>query len=147
MSVLITPGIASPGTLTVPPIGAAAITARSASGETAVPLSPVSEPPLLDQAADLANRGRFDDALAACERHLRVKGFSPPAYYLMGMICQAAGNRAAPKTAFTKQCTLIPCMTKHSWHWRVWLSVVVTMMWPRASVVAPSDPWPCRGSE
>ena len=36
-----------------------------------------SEPSLLDQAAELANQGRFDDAIAACEQHIRLKSFSP----------------------------------------------------------------------
>ena len=64
--------------------------------------------PLLDQAAELANQGRFDEAIAACERHLRLKGFSPPAYYLMGMICQAAGNRARAEECFHKTVYLDP---------------------------------------
>ena len=56
----------------------------------------------------LANQGRFDDAVAACEHHLRFKGFSPAAYYLMGMICQAAGNRTRAEECFHKTVYLDP---------------------------------------
>ena len=55
---------------------------------------------LLDQAAELANLGRFDEAIAACERHLQQKSPSAPAYYLMGMIHQAAGDRDAGRGVF-----------------------------------------------
>ena len=109
MSVLITPGTASAVALNIPPLGAPTLAARTDQmGEAAIPLSPVDEPPLLDQAAELANRGQFDDAVAVCERHLRVKGFSPPAYYLMGMICQAAGNRPRAEDCFNKTVYLDP---------------------------------------
>ncbi len=63
---------------------------------------------LLDQAAVLANQGHFDDAVAACERHLRTKGVSSPAYFLLGMICQAAGNRQRAEDAFHKTLYLDP---------------------------------------
>jgi chemotaxis protein methyltransferase WspC len=109
MSGLIAPASASSGTLFVPPPGATGVTARTdQSAEAALLSSSVDEPPLLDQAAELANRGRFDDAVAACERHLRLKGFSPPAYYLMGMICQAAGNRLRAEDCFHKTVYLDP---------------------------------------
>ena len=78
------------------------------SQQNPISSSPVNEPPLLDQAAELANQGRFNDAVAACERHLRLKGFSPPAYYLMGMIFQAAGNRPRAEECFHKAVYLDP---------------------------------------
>ena len=49
-----------------------------------------------------------NDAVAACEHHLRVEGFSPPAYYLMGMIYQAAGNRVRAEDCFHKTVYLDP---------------------------------------
>lgn len=64
--------------------------------------------PVLDHAAELANQGRFDDAIAVCERHLRIKGYSPPAFYLLGMICQAAGNRQRAEDCFQKTLYLDP---------------------------------------
>jgi chemotaxis protein methyltransferase WspC len=109
MSGSIAPGSASSGALILPPLAAIGITTRTdRSGEAAMPASPVNEPSLLDQAAELANRGRFDAAVAACERHILLKGFSPPAYYLMGMICQAAGNRLRAEDCFHKTVYLDP---------------------------------------
>ena len=66
------------------------------------------EPPLLDRAAELANRGRFAEAIATCEQHLRSQGLSSSAYYLMGMICQAAGNRRRAEDSFHKAVYLDP---------------------------------------
>jgi chemotaxis protein methyltransferase WspC len=109
ISNLIMRDIASSDALIGPLPGATGITTRAdQSAEAATLSSPVNEPPLLDQAAELANRGRFDDAIAACERHLRLKAFSPPAYYLMGMICQAAGNRMRAEDCFHKAVYLDP---------------------------------------
>jgi len=68
-----------------------------------------AEPPvLLDDAADLANQGRFDEAVAVCEQHLRQKGLSAQAYCLMGMICQAAGDRRRAEECFQKTVYLDP---------------------------------------
>ncbi len=106
---LIAPEGGSSGPLIVPTLNATGITTRTdQSSEAAIPSSWVNAPPLLDQAAELANRGRFDDAVTACERHLQLKGFSPPAYYLMGMICQAAGNRLRAEDCFHKTVYLDP---------------------------------------
>jgi chemotaxis protein methyltransferase WspC len=68
----------------------------------------INEPPLLDHAAELANRGRFDEAVATCEQHLQSQGLSSPAYYLMGMICQAAGDRRRAEDCFHKTVYLDP---------------------------------------
>ena len=65
-------------------------------------------PSLLDEAAELANRGRHAEAIAACERHIRLKGPGPSAYYLMGMICQAAGDRRRAEECFHKTVYLDP---------------------------------------
>ena len=73
-----------------------------------VPAEQIAEPPLLDQAALLANQGHFDAAAAACERHLRIKGVSSLAYYLLGMICQAAGDRQRAEDCFHKTLYLDP---------------------------------------
>ncbi len=63
---------------------------------------------LLDRAAELANIGRFDEAIAACERHLQQKGPSASAYYLLGMIRQAAGDRPRAEDCFKKAVYLDP---------------------------------------
>jgi chemotaxis protein methyltransferase WspC len=67
-----------------------------------------TEPSLLDQAAELANHGRFDAAIATCERHLRLKGYSSAVYYLMGMIYQAASDRERAEPCFHKAVYLDP---------------------------------------
>jgi chemotaxis protein methyltransferase WspC len=68
----------------------------------------INEPPLLDHAAELANRGRFDEAVAICEQYLAFQGLSSPAYFLMGMICQAAGNIRRAEDCFQKTVYLDP---------------------------------------
>jgi chemotaxis protein methyltransferase WspC len=72
--------------------------------------SPRSAEPslLLDRAAELANRGRFTEAIAECERQLRQHGLAAPPYYLMGMICQAAGDRRRAEDCFQKTVYLDP---------------------------------------
>jgi chemotaxis protein methyltransferase WspC len=84
--------------------------ARPQSEPPPIPAAgPASPPPtLLEQAAELANRGRYDEAVAACERHLRNKGPGPAAYYLMGMIRQAAGDRRKAEECFHKTIYLDP---------------------------------------
>jgi chemotaxis protein methyltransferase WspC len=75
--------------------------------ESLVPLKP--EPlSLLSQASELANQRRFIEAIALCERCLRDKGLSAPTYCLMGMICQAAGDRGRAEECFRKAVYLDP---------------------------------------
>jgi chemotaxis protein methyltransferase WspC len=63
---------------------------------------------LLDRAAKLANQGRFAEAIAECERYLLQQGLAAPPYYLMGMICQAAGDRRRAEDCFQKTLYLDP---------------------------------------
>ena len=103
------PAVASCHSPVVLPLATTAIANESdAPGETTIPSSLANEQSLLDQAAELANKGRFAEAIAACERHIRFKGFSPAAYYLMGMIYQAAGNRQRAEECFHKTVYLDP---------------------------------------
>jgi chemotaxis protein methyltransferase WspC len=103
------PGTAPPYALTIAASAATEISTRTKEpGEAAIHSPPVNEQPLLDQGAELANQGRFDEAIAACERHLRLKRFSPAAYYLMGMIFQAAGKRPRAEECFHKAVYLDP---------------------------------------
>jgi chemotaxis protein methyltransferase WspC len=68
-----------------------------------------AEPPaLLDHALALANQGRFDEAIAVCQRYLQQQGLSAQAYCLMGMICQAAGDRVRAEVCFQKTVYLDP---------------------------------------
>jgi chemotaxis protein methyltransferase WspC len=81
-----------------------------ASGETdqGISSSGESDSSLLAKAAELANRGHFDSAIAECERHLRRTGLSASAYFLMGMIHQAAGNGGRAEECFHKVIYLEP---------------------------------------
>jgi chemotaxis protein methyltransferase WspC len=63
---------------------------------------------LLDRATDFANRGHFEQALAVCEQHLRQKGPTAPTYFLMGMVCQAAGNERRAEDCLQKALYLDP---------------------------------------
>jgi chemotaxis protein methyltransferase WspC len=105
------PGYAAPIPVAVLPDSPALIAASTRADRVVHPTASCSggdEPPLLDQAALLANQGRFDEAVVACECHLRIKGMSSPAYYLMGMIYQAAGNRTRAEDCFHKTVYLDP---------------------------------------
>lgn len=87
----------------------AAEAATTEAGPDAGPPRPASVlPSLLDQAAELANRGRHTEAIAACEQHLRQKGPGASAYYLMGMICQSTGDRRRAEECFHKTIYLDP---------------------------------------
>ena len=66
------------------------------------------QPSLLDQAAELANRGHFEQALVVCEQDLRQKGATAPAYFLMGMICQVAGHERRAEECLQKAVYLDP---------------------------------------
>ncbi len=63
---------------------------------------------MLNQASELANKGRFSEAMSACEQHLKEIGLSAPAYALMGMICQASGDRGRAEECFRKAVYLDP---------------------------------------
>lgn len=57
---------------------------------------------LLDQAADRADQGRYDEAVGLCEQAIRASGPSARAYFLLGMVRQAAGDRSAAEASFQK---------------------------------------------
>jgi chemotaxis protein methyltransferase WspC len=79
----------------------------SIAPEKLVPTEP--QPSLLmGEASELANRGRFIEAIGLCERFLRDNGLSAPAYFLMGMISQAAGERDRAEECFRKTVYLDP---------------------------------------
>ena len=81
--------------------------AGSTYADRSVPIAAGSRAPL-DLAATLANQGRFDDAIAVCEEHLRQQGLSAEAYCLLGMICQAVGDRRRAEDCFQKTVYLDP---------------------------------------
>lgn len=67
--------------------------ARTPSAAASEPPAP---PPVLDavlhEAGMLANAGRFGEALALCEEHLKRLGPEPALFFLMGMLHQSAGD-------------------------------------------------------
>jgi chemotaxis protein methyltransferase WspC len=56
----------------------------------------------LAQAALLADQGRYDEAAAVCEQAIREAGPSAQAFFLLGVIHQAAGDREQAEAAFHK---------------------------------------------
>ena len=76
--------------------------------EPAAPSPPSPPRSPMDEAAELANLGRYDEAIAACERQIHRKGPDAAVYYLMGMIRQAAGDRRAAEDCFHKTLYLDP---------------------------------------
>ena len=63
---------------------------------------------LLDEASKLANGGRHDEAIAVCEQVMRLQGPTSAAYYLMGVINQAAGKGQRAEECFHKAVYLDP---------------------------------------
>jgi len=79
--------------------------------DSATLVRPMGDPPaksLLEQAADLANLGRFAEATTVCERHIQQKAPTASAYYRLGMIHQAAGERTKAEDCFKKTVYLDP---------------------------------------
>jgi chemotaxis protein methyltransferase WspC len=56
----------------------------------------------LADATRLADAGRFSEAAKLCREHLRVHGSSVPAFYLMGLLSDAAGDTASAIEYFKK---------------------------------------------
>ena len=76
----------------------------------AVPVSPVpaAAVPTLDEAAALANRGRFQEAIERCEQHLARSGPSADVFHLMGLVFDASGKPADAVTCYRKALYLDP---------------------------------------
>src|SRR6185436_8729548 len=49
----------------------------------------------LAHAQRLADAGQLAEVSAICEAHLRQQGPSAPAYYLLGLVCDAGGDARA----------------------------------------------------
>jgi chemotaxis protein methyltransferase WspC len=70
------------------------------------PQSPGPTP--LEQAARLADQGRHGEAVALCEEEIRRVGPSAPAFFLLGVVLQAAGDRERAERCFEKTVYLAP---------------------------------------
>jgi chemotaxis protein methyltransferase WspC len=62
----------------------------------------------LDEAARLADQGSFIEAATRCEEHLRQHGPSANAFYLLGLVRDAAGNTTDAATQYRKALYLDP---------------------------------------
>lgn len=67
---------------------------------------PAAGTPDLDAARALADAGKLSEATALCEAHLKSRGVSAPAFYLLGLVTEAreneAGGNLKPKTPASK---------------------------------------------
>ena len=82
---------------------------RHADPSQALPSQPAVEPPpaeplddVLAQAGQLANAGRYHDALVRCDEARAAHGPSPRLFFLMGMLHQAAGDLDRAEGCFHK---------------------------------------------
>jgi chemotaxis protein methyltransferase WspC len=62
----------------------------------------------LDEAAALANRGRFEEAVERCEQHLRQSGPSAEAFHLLGLVRDASGDPTEAAICYRKALYLDP---------------------------------------
>jgi len=69
---------------------------------------PATAAELLQQAAELANSGKQDAALAVCQQSLRQRGPDAATYFLMGVIQQSIGDVTQAETSFHKAVYLDP---------------------------------------
>ena len=74
-----------------------------------VPLPPPAAPPAaLETARCLADQGKLEDASRLCEDSLRQDGASAAAWYLLGVVCEAAGDRPRAAECYAKTLYLEP---------------------------------------
>lgn len=62
----------------------------------------------LEEAATLADGGRFEEAVDRCEQYLRQSGPSADAFHLMGLVREASGDATAAVTCYRKALYLDP---------------------------------------
>lgn len=78
--------------------------AKAAAGRAAKPLPPVT----LAAARLLADQGKLSEAAALCEQFIRLHGASAEAYYLMGVIHDAADRKQPAADCYRKALYLEP---------------------------------------
>ena len=107
--------IVRPRPFRVSPPPASVVTARS-TATPAIPaatLAPKADAPAeasvhLQEAAELANRGRFEEAIERCEQYLARSGPSAEVFHLMGLIRDASGNPVEAVICYRKALYLDP---------------------------------------
>jgi chemotaxis protein methyltransferase WspC len=98
------------------PVAPAGPVLRPARGPSATlaPLAAVGAAQSADAAADLieatrlADQGHFVEAATCCEEHLRRRGPSATAFYLIGLVRDATGNHSEAVTYYRKALYLDP---------------------------------------
>ena len=70
--------------------------------------APVPAPDALTLAAQLADEGRFAEAATHCEAHLRRRGPSAQAFYLLGLVRDAEGDASQAAACYRKALYLDP---------------------------------------
>ncbi|OZI19645.1 hypothetical protein CAL26_18755 [Bordetella genomosp. 9] len=80
----------------------------STSAAAAAHAGDAGAPASLEHVQALADAGRLDDARAAATAHIQAHGASAPAYYLIGLLADAANQPAAAETAYRKTLYLDP---------------------------------------
>jgi chemotaxis protein methyltransferase WspC len=78
-----------------------------APARVAIAPPPMTECPL-DEATRLADQGRFVEAVAKCDEHLRLHGPSAPAFQLLGVLHDAGGDTDAAIACYRKSLYLDP---------------------------------------
>ena len=91
-----------------PPPPSSSVSASSAAGPSAAATPVNGEADALQEARRLADTGRLQEAAALCETHLREQGASASAWYLLGVVRDAAGDRAKAAECYSKTLYLDP---------------------------------------
>jgi len=66
------------------------------------PVAPQASATPLERAADLANGHHFEEAIRLCQQSIREVGPTAQAYFLLGIIQQAAGDEPQAEACFHK---------------------------------------------
>lgn len=97
----------APATAAPPPSSTPVTPRASISPRPAPPSEPASVPPLA-AACHFADRGNFAEAARLCEQHLRRHGPAAQAYYLLGLVREAAGEPQDAEGYYRKALYLEP---------------------------------------
>ncbi|WAI81106.1 MULTISPECIES: CheR family methyltransferase [Achromobacter] len=80
----------------------------AATGNISAPTDHTSATASLRQIAQMADRGRVQDALAQCRAHIDLHGVSADALHLLGLLQDAAGDMHQAQAAYRKALYLDP---------------------------------------
>ncbi|AZS80003.1 chemotaxis protein CheR [Achromobacter spanius] len=80
----------------------------AARGDCAMPTGSTSATASLRQIAQMADRGRVQDALAQCRAHIDLHGVSADALHLLGLLQDAAGDASQAQASYRKALYLDP---------------------------------------